>query len=170
MSKAPAATCVLASPGKSSAMRSSSRTALVLIGTVVVAAFVAGVFWLVHFSRNQVGTATVYAVYLAAVTLGVTVLTALSGWWAKGRRPRDKIQAQISEAADWLAKVTKSSWLDEASDRRIGTPASVRVMWRWASDELTASRAEVTVPPTPGTGPPPLPDLTRPGGCWAAGR
>ena len=141
-------------------MRSSWRTALVLIASVVTAAFVAGVFWLVHSSRNQVGTATVYAVYLAAVTLGVTVLTALSGWWAKGHGPRDNIQAQISEAADSLAKVTRSSWLDEASERRIGTPASVRVMWRWASDELTAPRTEVTAH-TPGTGPPPLHDLTR---------
>ena len=56
------------------------------------------------------GTATVYAVYLAAVTLAVTILTAFSGWWAKGRAAaRDNLQAKISEAADRLAKVKGSA-------------------------------------------------------------
>ena len=145
-------------------MRSSWRTVLVMIAGVVAAVFVAGVFWLVHSSRNQVGTANVYAVYLAAATLGVTVLTALSGWSAKGpATAHDNPQAQISEAADLLAKVTEREWRLQASKRRIRTPASVRVMWHRASDELTASRAEVIAPPAPGTGPPPLPALEGPG-------
>jgi hypothetical protein len=56
----------------------SRRTALALATTVVVIAFVGGVFWLVHSSRNQVDTATVYAVYIAAIALAIPLLTALA--------------------------------------------------------------------------------------------
>jgi hypothetical protein len=57
----------------------------------------------------------------------------------------------------------------EATGRRIVTPAPATVRWRWAADEITAPRAEVTTPPAPGTGPPPLPDLRQPGELLATG-
>ena len=57
----------------------------------------------------------------------------------------------------------------EATARRIVTPAPATVRWRWAADEITAPRLDVTTPPAPGTGPAPLPDLGRPGELLGTG-
>ena len=60
-------------------------------------------------------------------------------------------------------------WRLEATGRRIVTPAPATVRWRWAANEVTVPRLEVATSPAPGTGPPPLPDLGRPGELLATG-
>ena len=153
-------------------MRSSRRTALALIATVMVVTFAAVVFWLVHSSRNPAETATVDAAYLAAVGIAITLLMPLGLWWWKGRggaAAHVSTQKQVAGAADWLAGATADRWRLEATGRRIVTPAPATVWWRWAPDEVTASRLEVTTRPPPGMGPPPLPDLGRPGELLGTG-
>jgi hypothetical protein len=153
-------------------MRSSRRTALALPAAVLLIGFVAGVFLLVHSSRNQVATATVYATYLGAVTLAVSLLMALGTWWLKGRESavaRVGTREQVCAAADWLAEVIADKWRLEAAARRIVTPAPATVRWHWAAPEVTAQRLDVTAQPAPGAGPPPLPDLVKPGELLAAG-
>jgi hypothetical protein len=67
-------------------VRPSSRTTFALIATVVVVGSVMAVIWLIHSSRHPVDTGTVYAGYLAAVAIAVTLLMAIGGWWWKGRQ------------------------------------------------------------------------------------
>jgi len=57
------------------------RSAFALIVTIVTVGSVVGVVWLIHSSANPVNTATVYAGYLAAAAIAVTVLIALGAWW-----------------------------------------------------------------------------------------
>src|ERR1017187_1613889 len=145
-------------------MRSSRRTVLALIVMVVVVGSVVGVIWRIHSSRNPVDTATVIAGELAAVAIAVTLLMAMGAWWQKGRlgaAAQVSTPAQVAAAADRLAEVMASRWRLEATGRRIVTPAPATVRWRWAADEVSAPRLEVTTPPAPGTGPPPMPDLGR---------
>ncbi len=153
-------------------MGSSWRTALALIATVVVVAGAAVVFLLIHSSSNPVETATVAAAYLATVAIAITLLMPLGPWWWKGRggaTAHVSTQVQVAAAADWLAEAMEYRWQLEATGRRIVTPAPATVRWRWAADEVTAPRAEVTTSPAPGTGPSPLPDLGRPGELLATG-
>jgi hypothetical protein len=153
-------------------MRSSGRTVLALIATMVVIVSLAGVFGLVHSSRNPPRTATIYGVYIAAVALAVSLLMALGSWWLKGRARGAtgmSTPEQVRAAADWLADVLASRWRLEAAARRIVTPAPATVRWRWAADDITALRIDVTISPAPGAGPAPLPDLGRPGELLAAG-
>ena len=67
-------------------MRPSWRTAFALIASIVVVGSVVAVIWLIHSSRHPVDTATVYAGYLAAVAIAVTLLMAVGAWWWKGRQ------------------------------------------------------------------------------------
>jgi hypothetical protein len=148
-------------------MRSGWRNALALIAMLTVIAFVAGVIWQIHASRHPVdamavSTATVYATYLAAVAIGITLLMAVGGWWRKGHSAiADRASATAQAAADQLADVTTGRWRLEAAARRIITPAPATVHWRWATDDVAVPRLEVTIPPAAGTGPPALPDLGR---------
>jgi hypothetical protein len=153
-------------------MRSSQRTALALPAAVSVIGFVAGVFLLVHSSKNQVATATVYATYLGAVTFAVSLLMTLGTWWLKGREKTAahvSTREQVCAAADWLAEVIADRWRLEAAARRIVTPAPATIRWRWAADEVTVRRLDVIATPAPGAGPSPLPDLVKPGELLAAG-
>ena len=147
-------------------MRSTQRNTLALIAILAVTTVVVGLIWQIHSSRNSAETATVYAGYLAAVAIGITLLMAVGGWWQKSRvgaAVQVSTPVQVAAAADRLAEVMTSRWRLEAAGRRIVTPAPATVRWHWAADEVTALRLEVTTAPAPGTGPPPLPDLGRPG-------
>lgn len=153
-------------------MRLRGRTAVALIATAVVVAFVVGVIWRIHSSRHPVDTATVYAGDLAAVAIGVTLLLALGAWWRKGHRgtgSKVSTPTQVAGAANRLGEVMADRWRLEATRRRIVTPAPATVRWRWAAEEVTAPRPEVTTPPAPGAGPPPLPDLGAPGELLESG-
>ena len=147
-------------------MRSSQRTALALTAMTLVVSSAIGVIWRIQTSKHPVDTATIYAGDLAAVAIGVTLLLSLGAWWWKGVRgtaPHGGTQAQVAAAADKLAESMAAFWRDEAARRRIVTPAPVTVHWRWAENDLAAPRSEVAVPPTPGSGPQPLPGLEEPG-------
>ena len=65
---------------------------------------------------------------------------------------------QVTAAADQLAQRMLSTWRQEAKERRISTPAPVRVRWQWGPAEVTPPLAEVTTAPMAGTGPRPLPE------------
>jgi len=65
---------------------------------------------------------------------------------------------QVTAAAGQLAQNMLDIWRQEAKDRRISTPAPVRVRWQWGSAEVTPPLAEVTTAPMAGTGPRPLPE------------
>ena len=153
-------------------MRLSRRTAFALIAAIVVVAFVVVVIWRIHSSRRPVDTATVYAGYLAAAAIAVTLLLAVGAWWQKGR---DRAAAgvttaeQAAAAADRLADVMMIKWRQEAAARRIVTPAPATIRWRWATGEVAAPRIEVARPPVPGTGPPSLPDPEDPGQLLGSG-
>jgi hypothetical protein len=107
-------------------MRLRGRTAVALIATAVVVAFVVGVIWRIHSSRHPVDTATVYAGDLAAVAIGVTLLLALGAWWRKGHRgigSKVSTPTQVAGAANRLGEVMADRWRLEATRRRIVTPA-----------------------------------------------
>ena len=153
-------------------MRPSSRTAFALIATVLVVASVVAVTWLIHSSRNPVDAATVYAGYLAAAAIAVTLLMAIGGWWWKGRQRSAawvSTPEQVAAAADRLADLMTAKWRQEATARRIITPAPATVRWRWAAEGVAAPRAEVTRLPAPGTGPAPLADFEEPGELLESG-
>jgi hypothetical protein len=153
-------------------VRPSWRSAFALVATTVVVGSVAAVIWLIRSSRHPVDTATVYAGYLAAAAIAVTLLMAVSAWWWKGRqRPAALVSTpeQVAAAADRLADLMAARWRREATARRIITPAPATIRWRWAAEEVAAPRAEITTPPAPGTGPPSLPDLEQPGELLESG-
>ena len=112
---------------------SGRRDAIALIGALVLVAVPVWIVREIHTSDSPVNTATVYAAYLAAATLALTLLALLIPWWWKGRKatavPTTAVQAMA--AADQLAQRMLSTWRQEAKDRRISTPAPVRVQWQW---------------------------------------
>lgn len=117
-------------------------------------------------------TATVLAGDLAAVAIAVTLLLALGAWWWRGHQgpaANSGTPEQIASAADRLAEEMMTTWRLEATRRRIVTPAPVTVRWHWASDDLAASRLDVTTPRVPGTGPPSLPYLEASGQLLQSG-
>ncbi len=153
-------------------MRVSGRSVLALIAAAGVSGAAAAVILSIHSSKNPVDAATVLAGDPAAVAIAVTLLIALGAWWQKGR-PGAAVQvstpSQAAAAADRLAEEMADRWRQEASRRRIVTPAPVTVRWQWAGDEVTAPRQEVTTPPVDGAGPPSLPDLGEPGEVLESG-
>jgi hypothetical protein len=153
-------------------VRSTWRTAFALItGFVVVASVMVVILWINH-SRHPVDAATVGAADLGAVAIGVPLLMTLAGWWRKGRSDTAagvSTAAQAAAAADRLAEVMADRWRLEAGKRRIVTPAPATVRWRWATDTFTIPRVDAAVPPVPGTGPPPLPDLVESGEVHRSG-
>ncbi|HEX3960429.1 MAG TPA: hypothetical protein VHZ03_27960 [Trebonia sp.] len=153
-------------------MRLSSRTAFALIATVAVVGSAVAVIWVIHSSKNPVDTATVYAGYLAAAAIAVTLLMAIGGWWWKGRQRSAagvSTPRQVAAAADRLADLMTAKWRQEATARRIITPAPATVRWRWAAEGVAAPRAEVIRVPTPGTGPAPFADFEEPGELLESG-
>jgi hypothetical protein len=144
---------------------------LALGAVAVVFAFVGWVIWQVRSSTHPVETATLYASYLAATAIAVTLLMALGPWWWRGRMSaaaRVSTPEQVDAAADRLAEATAVRWRTEATARRIVTPAPVSVRWRWAA-EVATSRLDVISGPVPGTGPQPLPELGKPGELLGSG-
>jgi len=140
-------------------MRSSWRTSAALAAAAAVIAAATAVIWRIHRSSAPVNTAIVYGSDLGAVAVAVTLLLSLGAWWQKGRAgagTQTVTTAQATAAAGRLAEVTAARWRHEAVRRRIVTPVPVTVRWRWAAEQVAAPRWEVTMPPVPGTGPPPL--------------
>ena len=133
----------------------SRRSVPPLIAAVLVVAFVVGVIWRIHSSKHPVDTATVMTGDLTAVAVAVTLLIALGASWWKSRRVAAQVStpAQVIAAADRLAELMAARWKDEASARRIVAPAPATVRWRWAAEEITAPRLDVTTPPALGAGP-----------------
>lgn len=82
-----------------------------LIAAIVTVGSVAAVVWLIHSSGNPVDTATVYAGYLAAVAIGVTLLMALGAWRGKDRASMSLActPGQAAAAADRLADLMAAS-------------------------------------------------------------
>jgi hypothetical protein len=106
-----------------------------------------------------VDAATIYAADLAAVAIGITLLSGMRAWWAGGGRPAARAGApqQVAAAADRLADEVSRRWRREAVARRITTPAPVTVRWHWAIADSPAPSSELTAPGPEGAGPRRLP-------------
>lgn len=131
-----------------------------LAAAILVVGFAVGVILRIYSSKQPVNTATVYAGYLAALTIAVTLVMAVGAWWSKGHRGAEvNTPEQTAKAADRLADLMTARWRQEATLRRIVTPAPVTIRWQWAAEEIGAPRIEVATSPAPGTGPPPLPGV-----------
>ena len=139
---------------------SGRRDAIALIGALVLVAVPVWIVREIRTSDSPVNTATVYAAYLTAAMLALTLLAFLIPWWWKGRRAAvvPATVVQVTTAADQLAQHMLASWRQEAKDRRISTPAPIRVRWQWGPAEVTPPLAQVTAAPVAGTGPRPLPE------------
>jgi hypothetical protein len=129
---------------------------------------VAGGVWIVQqirTSTNPVDSATVWAAYLGAAAVLVSLLRPLGKWWWKGRRATAVVAnaETVMAAADQLALGVLDFWRGEVKKRRISTPAPIRVRWQWGPADVTPSREEVSTVPVSGTGPRPLPDLSPDG-------
>lgn len=137
------------------------RDAIALIGALVVLSALIWTMWAVRTSDSPATTATEYGAYLAAATLAVTLLAFLSKWWWKGRQATaaPTTAAQTIAAADQLADRMLSTWRQEAAERRISTPAPVRVEWRWGPQDIAPPLEHLTTGPAAGAGPLPLPTL-----------
>ena len=138
---------------------SGRRDAIALVGGLVLVAVPVWIVREIRTSDSPVNTATVYAAYLAAAAPALTLLAFLVPWWWKGRRVTavPATAAQVMAAADQFAQRMLSTWRQEAKERRISTPAPVRVRWQWAPHEVAPPPTQVTTAPLAGTGPRPLP-------------
>ena len=65
---------------------SGRRDAIALIGALVLVAVPVWIVREIRTSDSPVNTATVYAAYLTAAMLALTLLAFLIPWWWKGRR------------------------------------------------------------------------------------
>src|SRR5262249_54857345 len=106
-------------------------------------------------SNNPVDAATVYAAYLAVATLLVSLLAFLIPWWWNGRRATTVAASpvQITAGAGQLARSMLDVWRREATERRISTPAPVRVRWRWGQRDVMPPLPELLIVPDRGIGP-----------------
>jgi hypothetical protein len=147
------------------AVASRRRDAVALIGVVVLLLVVVWVVREIHTSQNPDKVAPVLNVYLGVAGLVVSLLAFLLPWWWKGRRITAVVvtAAQLTAAADQLAQSMLNTWRQQARQRRISTPAPVRVWWRWGPPEVTPPLAGVSTVPVSGTGPRPLPGLSSAG-------
>ena len=139
---------------------SRRRDAVALIGTLVLAAVSVWVVRQIRTSDNPANTADEYAAYFGLAAFMLTVLALLIPWWWTGRRGTAVAASavQVMAAADQFAQRMLDTWRQEAKDRRISTPAPVRVQWRWGPAEVTSPLVEVVTAPVTGTGPRPLPE------------
>jgi hypothetical protein len=136
---------------------SRRRDVVALIGALVLVVVSVWIVREIRTSDNPVNSATVYGAYLGVATLMVSLLAFLIPWWWKGRGATVVPTAvQVTAAADQFAQRMLDTWRQEATDRRISTPAPVRVQWQWGPPGVTPSLAEVITAPVSGTGPPPL--------------
>lgn len=51
----------------------------------------------------------------------------------------DPLTVNAAQAADQLAQAVLTTWRQEAADRRITTPAPVRVRWYWSLEQASSS-------------------------------
>jgi len=152
---------------------SRCRDAAALIGVLTLVTGLVGIVQEVRTSDNPINAATVYGAYLGAAALTVTLLGFLIPWWWRSRgviaTPAKAVL--VTAAADQLAQRMLETWRQEAKDRRISTPAPIRVRWQWGPAEVTPPPAEVLTDPVAGIDPPPLPEPNpdRPGVLLDAG-
>ena len=139
---------------------SRRRDAIALIGALVLVAVAVWIVREIRTSNNPVDAATVYAAYLSVATLLASLLAFLIPWWWNGRRatPVGVSPVQITAAVDQLARSMLDVWRREATERRISTPAPVRVRWRWGQRDVTPPPWELITVPDSGIGPRPLPE------------
>jgi hypothetical protein len=139
---------------------SRRRDAIALISALVLVAVSVWIVQKIRTSTDPVNSATVYAAYLGVATLMVSLLAFLIPWWWKGHRATATAatEVEVTAAADQFAQRMLDSWRQEAKNRRVSTPAPVRVRWRWGPAEVTTLRTEVITAPVTGTGPRPLPE------------
>jgi hypothetical protein len=122
----------------------------------LIPGFVSAVIWRVQSSRHPVDAATIYAADLAAVAIGITLLSGTWAWWKRGPGAVGT-PGQVSAAADRLADEMRQRWLQEAAARRIVTPAPATVRWRRSAEDSTDPSCEAASLHAPGVGPQPLP-------------
>lgn len=139
-------------------MGSRRRDAIALIGALFLVAVAVWIVREIRTSNNPAYTATVYAAYLAVATLLVSLLAFLIPWWWNGRRATTVAASpvQITAAAEQLARSMLDVWRREVTERRISTPAPVRVRWRWGQRDVTPPLPELLTVPDSGIGPLPL--------------
>ncbi len=133
----------------------SRRTVFLLVAAAIIVGFVVAVVWRIDSSSSPVDVATVYAADLAAVAIGITLLSGMWAWWRGSQRAGTLvgIPDQVRAAADRLADEMSHRWRQEAAARRIITPAPVTVRWRWAAADSPVSLKEAATLEAPGIGP-----------------
>jgi hypothetical protein len=133
--------------------------ALVWSWVVLVGLVAASVIWYVLWggSAEEVpNRVRVSGIVLAAIVIVPPVV--LWGWQRRHRAVAGtSTRGEVSAAADRLAEQTLESWSRQCVQRGIQDPAPVRVRWRWAADDVTLPRQELTAAPSLTTDPGPLP-------------
>lgn len=100
----------------------TALSVVALLGVCVVPAL------FIVFSDKPVDTATVVAGVAAPVAIaGVPLSWLIRRWWRRRHVPTVSTADQLAQAADQLAQAVLTTWRQEAADRRITTPAPVRV-------------------------------------------
>lgn len=147
-----------AGPAESVAMRGrrfqdavTALSVVALLGVCVVPAL------FIVFSDKPVDTATVVAGVAAPVAIaGVPLSWLIRRWWRRRHVPTVSTADQLAQAADQLAQAVLTTWRQEAADRRITTPAPVRVRWYWSLEQASSSHHSAREL-VPGAGPAPIP-------------
>lgn len=157
--------------GQNRIVGSSRRTLLLLGAAILIVGFEVAVFGRIHLSKRPVEVATVYAAYLAAAAIGLTLLSGMWTWWRANRKAASLVGTsdQVTAAAERLADEMSYRWRQEAAARRITTPAPATVRWRWAAVDSSTSRGGVAAQGMQGAVPQPLPGLQEPGELLESG-
>lgn len=121
------------------------QSVLALAGVLFLVALPLWIAWQIHTSENPVGSVSVYSGYLAPVYFVVPLLVGLITWWWKARVASDSAVSTATQAAasKRLAENMLTIWRQEAKDRRISTPAPVRVRWQWGPPQVASPVTEL---------------------------
>ena len=143
----------------------------VLAALISGLAIVFGVVAVSAWFRNSVDRADIAAAEIGALTFATALFASVVNWLKKPNAALGQMDGSTRSfaAADRLAVASASRWVSEAKRRRIATPAPATIRWGWASEDIASRRSDVIVPPAPGTGPSPLPNLGKPGELLGSG-